>query len=222
MTGLPVAAGLTGAVLAIVYGAALVAQAPGRLRSVVKTGAVVALGVAALACGAPWLLVAALGASATGDWMLSRPGEGAFLTGVGAFAAAHLAYIALFLSVPDAGGVELGLGGVFAGAALTGLGLGMAAVLWPRVGPLRGPVMAYVAIILVMGWAALMVPGSGALRLVLPAALLFVASDTVLALERFVIGDTHRAAPVLARIVWVSYWNAQALFALAFCLQSLR
>jgi len=93
--------------------------------------------------------------------------------------------------------------------------------LWLRTGALRGPVTGYVAIILCMGWAALAVPGTGPLWQVLAGAILFVASDTVLALERFVIDVDHTAAG-MARFVRGTYWSAQALFTLAFCLQSLR
>jgi uncharacterized membrane protein YhhN len=214
--------GLAGAGLAVVYGAGQVLDAPGWARSVVKTGSVLLLAGAAVLCGGPWLLATALVVSALGDLMLSRPGDAAFRAGVAAFAAGHVAYVALFLSVPAAGPAQIGFGDVMVGAALLILGLGIAVLLWPRTGALRGPVTGYVAIILCMGWAALAVPGAGALWLVLPGAILFVASDTVLALERFVITGDPSAAAGMARFVWGTYWSAQALFTLAFCLQSLR
>lgn len=211
---------VSGAALAVVYGATQVLNAPGWGRSWVKTGSVLALAGMALFSGAPLLLGVALLASALGDWMLSRPGEDAFLAGVAAFAAGHIAYIALFLAVPEAGIGQVEFAGyIFAWTFLV-LGLAVAVILWPRVGPLRGPVMGYLAIILGMGFAALMVPGTGALRLVLAGALLFVASDTVLALERFVFTGDHPLRAHMARFIWASYWGAQALFTLAFCLSA--
>ncbi|MGK7754561.1 MULTISPECIES: lysoplasmalogenase [unclassified Roseovarius] len=222
MLGLVTFLGLIGLALAVFYGARQVLGAPAWGRSCVKAGSVVALAAASAACGAPWLLVAALLVSAVGDWMLSRPGDSAFLVGVAAFASAHMAYAALFLSLPEGGLNHFGAGSAVIGGALLILGLAMAVVLWPRAGALRGPVLAYLAVILCMGCAALAVPRTGALWLELPGAVLFVASDTVLAFERFVIRADHPAARGMAGFIWGSYWSAQALFTLAFCLQSFR
>ena len=204
--------------LAAIYGIWQVTEPPGWARSFVKVGSVVALAGVAWMCGAPLGVVLALLASSVGDWLLSRPGEGAFLGGVAAFAVGHLAYVAVFLSLPGAGLGQVGIAGYFVAWGILILGLAMAVILWPRVGALRGPVMGYIVIILCMGWAALLMPASGGWALIVPAALLFVASDTALAVERFVLGPAHRSGPGLARFVWASYWGAQALFTLAFCL----
>ncbi len=75
----------------------LTAQPPGILRSLAKTAAVALLALGGGLAGAPLLLVLALGLCALGDLFLSRDGESAFMAGVGAFAAGHLAYAALFL-----------------------------------------------------------------------------------------------------------------------------
>lgn len=197
--------------LALLYWGRFCAAPPSGLRSVVKTGAVLVLAVAAALGGGPGLLVVALALCALGDLMLSRPGEAAFMAGVGAFAAGHLAYIALFLT--HAGGALPAAPPV---AGLLVLGAVMAAVLWPRAGALRWPVMGYIPVILGMGVAALTVPGTGALALVLPGATLFILSDLVLALENFVLMDKHSARHVTPYVVWPTYWAAQALFTLAF------
>lgn len=183
-------------------------------KTVVKTTSVVLLLVAAWMAGGPPLLLLALGLCALGDALLSLEGEGAFMAGVGAFAAGHVAYILLFLTYP---GAELARVGTWPGPALllalAVLGAVMAVLLWPRAGALRWPVMAYIPLILFMGVAARALPS--AMPGVYWPALFFIASDVVLALEMFVLRDGRlkRIAPF---VVWPLYWLAQAGFVLAF------
>ena len=198
------------AVLALLYWAIWCYRGASWPKSAVKTGSVLLLA----ATGGPWLLTLALILCALGDFLLSREGDAPFMAGVGAFAAGHLAYVALFLThagPPDAPGwlaLPLTL-------ALVVLGLVMARILWPRAGDLRIPVMLYIPIILSMGIAALQLPFTGLTALALPAALLFIASDLALSMEMFVLseGRLRRFAPFF---VWPSYWGAQALFTQAF------
>lgn len=170
------------------------------LKSAVKTGAVAALALLGFGLGAPGPVIAGLALGAIGDFCLSRPGERAFLAGMGAFAAGHLAYFLWFL--------RLGAGAPPLGAALGVALLGIVALFFiaPRAGALRVPVSAYVGVILAMVLAALGVPGH---PLATAGALVFMASDLVLALELFVLGpDLRRPA---AYLVWALYWPAQAL-----------
>lgn len=187
----------------------LTARPDGVLRSVVKTGAVAGLAVAAI--GGPGMLVVALAFCALGDWLLSRDGDAAFMAGIGAFAVGHLAYIALFLLHPLAdGGRILGTPQIWIAAGFVVLGLVMAWQLGARAGALRGAVLGYIPIILGMGVAALALPGPG---WVLLAACAFVASDLVLASEKFIWAEERAWAPY---VIWVLYWGAQAGFYLSF------
>ena len=68
-------------------------------RSIRKSLPVALFAMAAVAEGAPVLLIAALALSAVGDFALSRPGSKAFLIGMIAFAAAHLAYIIVMVTL---------------------------------------------------------------------------------------------------------------------------
>jgi len=195
----------------------LVARNPGLLRSVVKTGSVLLLAGAAALAQAPALLILALALCALGDWCLSRPGERAFMAGVGAFAAGHLAYIVLFLTREAADPAQLTTG--WRVAALAGFGLlgaAMAARLAPRAGALRLPVLVYIPIILGMGACALALPPEGALALALPAALAFIVSDVILAWEVFLFRPGHRLLTLTPYAVWPLYWGAQAGFLAAF------
>ncbi len=149
-----------------------------------------------------WLLTA-LACSLAGDVALMFPGY--FVPGLVAFLLAHLAYIALlkqgqawFPSRP---------------ALLTTLGIGVAmyAVLWVGGLPagLRGPVAAYVAVIALMAAQAigralaLRDPSAGWLAV---GACCFMLSDTLLALNRFVV-------PLPLAPLWVlsTYYAAQLL-----------
>ena len=84
----------------------------------------------------------------------------------------------------------------------------------PRAGALRGPVMVYVPIILSMGLAALAL--SGDRWTVALAALAFIASDLILAAEKFLLPPGHAFLSVAPFAIWILYWTAQAGFFAAF------
>lgn len=183
----------------------------------VKTVSVAALALAAAFAGAPVLLVLALALCAAGDYFLSRDSEATFLAGVGAFAAGHLAYIALFLATPGAALTHLNSGVyLIAIASFCLYGAVMMALLFHKAGALRFAVMGYVPIIIGMGLAAMTVPQLGPLDWVLPAACLFMLSDSVLAAELFLLPEDHPARRVTPFVIWSSYWLAQLGFTLAY------
>jgi len=150
--------------------------------------------------GAPMLLVLALALSAVGDYFLSRD-EGKFTIGLLAFLAAHLLYIALFWQMSSAGAPGWGQ------AAMAAYALGYGGYLWPRVGEYRLPVLAYIFVITTMVSVALLLPAG--FGLVLAGSLLFAFSDSILALDMFVITNRQTKA-ALGKLVWVSYVAAQA------------
>ena len=143
------------------------------------------------------LVALGLGLSAVGDVLLSWS-DAMFVPGLVAFLAAHLAYIGAFVrqdTSPAAGWlvpVAVATGGVFA-------------VLYDGLGEMLAPVAAYVVVITGMAWraGALVgrVQGGGAAAL---GALLFVVSDSMLALDRF-----GHAFPFAGEAVMASYWAAQ-------------
>jgi len=169
-------------------------------KSAVKTGSVALLAVAALGAGAPWVALA-LALGAAGDFSLSRPGRRWFLAGMAAVAAGHLAYAGLLLGL---GPPRLHVAPM---VALVVFGLVMGALLWRPTGALRGPVLAYVAVIVAMGLAALGLPAGQGGRIV-PAVLLFILSDSLLAAELFWARDPGLRRG-LGLAVWPCYWLAQ-------------
>ena len=125
------------------------------MKSSVKTTAIATLALAALLTGAPALLVAGLVFCALGDFWLSRDGERAFLIGLISFVVGHICYILLFFNTSAAPFFLLEMPWVIAVGVLMMIGGFMGRVLWPATGALRGPVMAYIAIIITMGIAAI-------------------------------------------------------------------
>lgn len=166
--------------------------------SLVKTGSVALLVPAAALAGAPLPVLAGLALGSVGDFALSRPGRRWFLAGMGAFAAGHLCYA---WAMADPAGVRAAV--LVPGLALLALGASTEAWLAPHAGDLRGPVRAYVAVIVLMGLAALTAAPSHPLMAV--GAGLFILSDLVLAIALFRAGSA-RARLVLGRLLWPAYW----------------
>lgn len=192
----------------------LTARPVGPLRSMVKTTAVAALTLAAGLAQAPAMLIAALAFCALGDWFLSRDGDRVFMAGVAAFAAGHVAYIALFLLHPLADVARISQSPqIWIVGILILIGLIMAGLLAPRAGALRGAVLGYIPIILGMGVAVLALPGPG---WALAAAIAFIMSDLVLASEKFMLPDGHLALRWTPYVIWPLYWAAQAGFYILF------
>ncbi|MFY2826151.1 lysoplasmalogenase family protein [Ruegeria sp. MALMAid1280] len=185
------------------------------LRSLLKTLSVALLAVIALLGAAPLLLVLALSLCALGDALLSRETDSTFMAGIGAFAAGHLAYIALFLTHPASDQALIFDRPVIFWSLII-LGIVAATLLAPRAGDLKIPVLAYIPIILGMGITVLALPETGALRWALPAALAFIASDLTLATEKFLLPEDHPALKITPYLVWPLYWGAQAGLLVAF------
>lgn len=113
-----------------------------------------------------------------GDVLLQNPGDVGFLIGMGAFGLAHLAYIALYLGPLRTGRIPAW--GVVLGVVWWA---GMVAVLAPWLGGLLVPVAVYG---LVLGAAAVIALTTR--PLVAIGAAVFLVSDTLLALDRFLPG----------------------------------
>ncbi len=188
-------------------------RSPSWRRTVAKTASVALLGVLAWTAGGPLLLVLALMASASGDAALAAEEERWFLSGLVAFLIAHLFYIALFATGSE--GVS-----IFAAELLRGvwavLILIAAAVLLARLLPavpaaMRAPVVVYALAIAAMGVIALTLPG----YVIAVGATLFIASDAILAVRKFLMADDSPHDAWAAYAVWVLYYAAQLTITLA-------
>jgi uncharacterized membrane protein YhhN len=148
-----------------------------------------------------------------GDVALLGTGERSFLTGVGSFFGAHVAYSAAFLSVRgegkdfDTAGLKVALGLWLTTAPLMSFAAG-------RQDPaLRVPVAAYATILSAMFATSRMLDPAlppGARRTLQAGTALFLVSDFVLAVQKFVLTERR---PVLESVVMTTYTAAQALIA---------
>lgn len=189
-------------------------RAPSWRRTIAKAGSVVLLAVLALIEGGPVLLAAAVLLSAAGDAFLAQDSEKTFLAGLASFLTAHLVYFALFVMVGS--GLEiltvqwwrliLPVLAIIAGGVL------LLRLLRTVPTSLQLPITVYVAAIAAMMLASATVP----VPLVMLGAALFVASDAILAVERFLLAPTSPHRTWAGPAVWVLYYLAQALITLGF------
>lgn len=176
-------------------------------RSAIKTASILLLAMLSGVRGGPFLLTAGLLLSSLGDAFLSRNGERAFMGGLASFLVAHLCYIALFSLAGGGYGLLLvDLWRTVVAVLMAGSMLAIMIVLLPRVGPsLRGPVLAYGVAILMMGLSALTLDNYW----ILAGAILFMASDAILAAERFLTSGVSPNRLAMRIAVWMAYYAAQ-------------
>lgn len=195
---------------AAVYGVRLVKNRPSTSRTMFKAMAVGFLALLAL-IGDVYLLAIALGLSAVGDACLAQD-EKWLRPGIAAFAGAHVAYVALFLI--SGGGLGLDVARLMAQIMILVAAGAFAVWLWPDLGAMRAPVGLYLGIITVMTVAAIGLPASLALAGI--GAVLFFASDGILAAEMFRLKPNAPARAWTPYAVWALYWGGQALITAAF------
>ena len=155
------------------------------LRAVAKTAASIAfLGVAVLAGrrsdGYAIALLCGLALGVVGDIALLGKSDRAFLVGLAAFLLGHVAYIVAVAQLVSPTSWLTSAG--FAAALPIAVGAIALASLWPRLGSMRVPVIAYVLAIVVMVIGALATSSN---RLSV-GAVLFFASDLAVARDKFV------------------------------------
>ncbi|KVL22576.1 lysoplasmalogenase [Burkholderia ubonensis] len=186
---------------ALAYGLSL-AAAPYPGQAAAKAAMGVLLLAAAWACDAPreraWLC-AALAAAVFGDVLLALPGwPPSFVGGLGAFLLTHLGYCAIFLrwrARPHGWRV----------AALAGLWLAAPAfygAFFPHLGELAAPVAVYMLVLCAMASFALAARTRG--PLVAVGSLIFVGSDTLIGVGRFLGGFAG-----IDYLIWALYALAQ-------------
>lgn len=142
--------------------------------------------------------------SLAGDIFLMLPGN-TFVWGLISFLVAHLFYIAGYVERAGFRTHWLILAPfVLYGAILLYL-------LWPHVGDLRLPVTVYAAVLLAMGWQATELwwgMRDATALLAMLGAMLFVASDSILALDKFRAPIPHRDVLIMS-----TYYSALLLIA---------
>jgi len=135
--------------------------------------------------------------SGCGDILLEIDGTGLFVYGLGSFLVAHLFYIAAFIRQPAFKRSQLP---ILIGIGVYGIAMG--GLLFPRLGDMLIPVAAYLCIILAMGIAATV--GSTNHKLVFTGAVLFILSDSLIAVNRFL-----APVPLSGYLIMTTYYLAQ-------------
>jgi uncharacterized membrane protein YhhN len=198
-------------VAALAYGFVFSFRGDGPARTLLKVSGVLILAGIAFAAGGPWLLWGALIASAVGDAFLAGKPERWLLPGMAAFFLAHVFYVVLFWQLGEAGeGWSLPV--KIAQTALVVAGAFYIRWLVPWIGkPMRLPVILYGAVILMMGAAAIALPG--AFWPVTIGALMFIASDSILAHQLFCRPAEAPPNKLASYAVWFLYFFGQAAIA---------
>ncbi len=200
-----------GVVAALVY-LPLAGAHPSARRSLFKVLPLLSFAAVSYLVGAPLILTGGLLLSALGDYFLSRPAERAFLAGLSAFALAHVAYMVVFVrlsgQIPWAAFAPSPVPAVLVAA------LALSVELWlvPHTGALRWPVRVYVLLICGMMLAALVLPSAH--RFATIGAGAFVASDMILALDRFRMARENPWKGPAGWAIWGLYVAGQALIVL--------
>lgn len=138
--------------------------------------------------------------SLAGDVFIIKPDR--FIHGLVSFLIAHLCYIAAFVLFVPSGWLFVSALPVLAALAL------MLFVLWHNLGKLKIPVAIYMLVIALMGWQAIhrwlaiddlksMLAASG--------ALLFIVSDSILAINKFKY-SFHKAQMLLLTTYFIAQW----------------
>ncbi len=176
-------------------------------RAAIKTSVFAALAVLPLSLVADgWgmvLLAAALLLSALGDLLLALPDQKRFFVpGLIGFLSAHLAYAGIFVRLELFPGIL-----VWAGLALVwGLAGWFVLWLWPRLGTMKIPVVAYFSVIMVM--VSLACLASGPVWQLGAGAIVFAFSDSLIAVRKFA-----RPFACINHGVWITYCLAQHMIA---------
>lgn len=157
-------------------------------------------------------VAAGLAFSLAGDVFLMLSDK-RFVWGPGCFLAAHVCYIVAF-TLRSAGRESLWLSLPFIVA-----GLGVVIQIAPRARRLRWPVTVYTLVLAVMAWRACALAffgGSPSAQLAGLGAILFMVSDTLLAINHFVrrfrggheavLGTYYAAQAFIAWSVWPAWW----------------
>jgi uncharacterized membrane protein YhhN len=150
------------------------------------------------------LFAVALLFSAAGDALLASDGDRWFVPGLAAFLTTHLLYATIFLRDPRLPRTSLRGGRRFAAVLIPLFAIVYATFLFPRLGALAVPVVGYIAAIVAMAVIALRVAAVS----VPVGAVLFMVSDSLLALDKFV-----WQADWIGPTIWITYAAAQLLIA---------
>ena len=148
------------------------------------------------------LLATALLFSAAGDASLGVDGARLFIPGLASFLMTHVLYCVLFVGIAKQAPAPLTARRKALLVLLPVFALSFASLLWPNLGSLAVPVAIYMIVIVAMAMLSLRIASWSAPL----GAVLFIASDSLLALGKFLM-DAAWISPA----IWITYALAQLL-----------
>lgn len=196
---------LTLALLSGVYYGIRYAGAPTERKysTLVKPLALIFITLAAIVSGANVLVIFAFALSALGDYFLATKGERGFRAGLAAFSLAHICFSVFFYT--KAGDYSL-----LAAVLFTLYYIALMAAIWSFVGKMRTSVLVYGFLLTMM---AILAFGSTYGIWLKLGVVLFVLSDSLIALEKFSPYFDGLNGKGYRHTIWWSYLCAQILIA---------
>ena len=206
---------LSSILLSVIYGTFFCYRPPSVAKTVIKVAATGLLALWVYGVSGPALLVIALVLGAIGDGFMSGHPKKWLLPGLLAFFVGHLAYLGLFITTPH---TPLNSMTLFIACTVFLFSAGFVAFLWASLEDMRWPVVAYTAIIALMGaTAARLDIGTS---FVLIGAAMFILSDVLVALETFKIDEDAHIRKITSPLLWGLYYGGQLLIAYGFLLSA--
>jgi len=147
-----------------------------------------------------YILAVALIFSAVGDALLGVDAAHLFVPALASFLVTHLLYAVLFMMAAKLLLARLSPWRLLLLAVVPLFAVAYAVVLWPKLGTLALPVTCYIVAIVAMTVLSLRVP----VTIVPIGAVLFLASDSLIALDKFL-----WQAPWVGAAIWITYAAAQ-------------
>jgi uncharacterized membrane protein YhhN len=148
------------------------------------------------------LFALALLFSAAGDAFLAYDGQRLFIPGLASFLVTHVLYAVVFVLATKGAAISMSAGRKVVLIVIPAFAVAYSLVLWPHLGALAIPVILYIAAIVVMAMLSLRVRATE----VPLGAILFMASDSLISLEKFL-----WQAAWIGPLVWITYALAQLL-----------
>lgn len=198
---------------AAVLWAIKIREPPSLIRFIAKVLSVSLLSITVVLRGGPRLLVAALAFGSLGDASLvSGNSDKSFLGALLSFLIGHALYIILFSRMGgDSAALWANTTRSVCAVTIVVNGAAIIFILLPRVkSRLRLPILIYCVVLATMSIKALSTASNG----VAAGGFIFCVSDTLLAVNKFVIKSTSPSRVWIEHLIAVLYYSAQAMITL--------
>lgn len=130
-----------------------------------------------------------------------------FILGLGAFLLTHIAYIFAFYKLPSKASLKFS---VITSSVFLIYSIGLAYLLWPGLGSMKIPVVAYAIVLTAMGIYGI-IKNIGASNLIMAGTILFIISDSLIAYTKFVEPLTNSSFFIMSTYITAQYLLVKGL-----------